>query len=169
MPARFGRDPLYKDVNVTRLTKSAAIAAAAIAFIASATPAAAQNAGLTANSGEISLQSGFTPDPYRVSLVSGGGIDGGRLPGACVGMISDAPDFELTYDSSGGPLSFRTQSGGDTTLIINGPDGNWYCDDDSGGGVNARVTFSSAPSGTYDIWVGAIGDGAATTLLITEL
>lgn len=154
---------------MTRLTTSAAIAAAAIAFIASASPAAAQNAGLTANSGEISLDSGFTPDPYRVSLVSGGGIDGSALPGACVGMISDAPDFELTYSSSGGPLTFRTQSGGDTTLIINGPDGRWYCDDDSGGGVNARVTFGSAPSGTYDVWVGAIGGSASATLLITEL
>lgn len=154
---------------MTRLLNSAAIAAAAIAFVASAAPAAAQNAGLTANSGEISLNSGFTPDPYRVSLVSGGSIDGGALPGACVGMISDAPDFELTYSGGSLPLTFRTQSGGDTTLIINGPDGNWYCDDDSGGGVNARVTFRNAPAGTYDVWVGAIGGSAATTLLITEL
>lgn len=147
-----------------KLMTSAAMAAVLLV----AGPATAQNAGLTANSGEISLSSGFVPDPVRVSLVSGGSINGGELPGACVGMISDAPDFELTYDSNGGPLTFRTQSGGDTTLIINGPDGSWYCDDDSGGGVNARVRFGSAPSGTYDIWVGAIGDGAATTLLITE-
>jgi hypothetical protein len=145
------------------------MAAAAFAFIAVASPAAAQNSGLTANSGEISLSSGFTPDPYRVSLMSGGNVDGGRLPGACVGMISDAPDFEVTYSGGSLPLTFRTQSGGDTTLIINGPDGNWYCDDDSGGGVNARVTFRNPSAGTYDIWVGAIGGGAATTLLISEL
>lgn len=154
---------------MTRLTTSAAVAAAALALFAVAAPAAAQDASLTANSGEISLSSGFTPDPYRVNVVSGGNVNGGALPGSCVGMISDAPDLEVTYDSNGGPLTFRTQSGGDTTLIINGPDGNWYCDDDSGGGVNARVTFGSAPSGVYDIWVGAIGDGAAATLMVTEL
>ncbi|WP_212612146.1 hypothetical protein [Sphingomonas lacunae] len=154
---------------MTRLSTTAAMAAAAFAFIAVASPAAAQNAGLTANSGEITLNAGFTPDPYRVSLVSGGSIDGGALPGACVGMISDAPDFEVTYSGGSLPLTFRTQSSGDTTLIINGPDGNWYCDDDSGGGVNARVTFRNARAGTYDIWVGAIGGSAATTLLISEL
>ncbi len=154
---------------MTRLSTTAAIAAAAFACITAASPAAAQNAGLTANSGEISLNAGFTPDPYRVSLVSGGSVDGGALPGACVGMISDAPDFEVTYSGGSLPLTFRTQSSGDTTLIINGPDGNWYCDDDSGGGVNARVTFRNARAGTYDIWVGAIGGSAATTLLISEL
>lgn len=143
------------------------LAAAAAAFIIS--PAFAQNAGLTANAGEISLNTGFTPDPYNVSVVSGGNVDGGRLPGSCIGMISDAPDFQLTYRAGSLPLTFRTRSRGDTTLIINDPSGNWVCDDDSGGGTNAQVRFNRPQSGTYDIWVGAIGDGAPATLQITEL
>src|SRR5690606_28619478 len=95
--------------------------------------AAAQNANLTANYGEIRLQAGFTPDPYRVELTAGGGIDAYMdtdLPAACVGNISNAPDFEVDYDAGSLPLVFRTRSSTDTTLIINGPDGRWHCDDD---------------------------------------
>tara|TARA_R110002124_G_scaffold68671_1_gene185450 strand:- start:2945 stop:3412 length:468 start_codon:yes stop_codon:yes gene_type:complete len=134
--------------------------------------ALAQNAGLTANFGEISLRSGFTPDPYRVSVVAGGGIDvyaDTPLPQACVGHVSDAPDFQVTYSAGGLPLVFRTVSSVDTTLVINGPDGSWSCDDDSFGDGDAEVRFNRPQSGTYDIWVGAFGtDTAPATLLITE-
>ena len=66
-----------------------ALAAAAL----SPAVAHAQNAGLTANFGEIRLNAGFTPDPYRVSITAGGSIDAYTdtdLPGACVGKISAA-------------------------------------------------------------------------------
>jgi len=134
--------------------------------------ALAQNAGLTANYGEISLRAGFTPDPYRVSMSAGGGIDAYAdtpLPAACVGNITDAPDFEVTYSAGSLPLVFRTVSSRDTTLIINGPDGSWSCDDDSFGDGDAEVRFNRPQSGTYDIWVGTFGGGTApATLLITE-
>lgn len=142
----------------------------AAALMVLAGPAAAQTAHLTANYGEISLSAGFTPDPYRVQLLAGGGVNGSRLPGACVGFISDAPDFEVTYQAGGLPLVFRTVSSADTTLIINGPDGRWYCDDDSYGDLDAEVRFNRPQSGVYDIWVGTIvqGGNPAATLLITE-
>tara|TARA_R110000782_G_scaffold235682_1_gene321705 strand:+ start:144 stop:611 length:468 start_codon:yes stop_codon:yes gene_type:complete len=134
--------------------------------------ALAQNAGLRANFGEISLRAGFTPDPYRVSMAAGGGIDAYAdtpLPAACVGNITDAPDFEVTYTAGSLPLVFRTVSARDTTLIINGPDGSWSCDDDSFGDGDAEVRFNRPQSGTYDIWVGTFGGGTApATLLITE-
>ena len=154
------------------MTKTAvAIAAAAtLAFLGLAAPAAAQNASLTANYGEISLSAGFTPDPYTVNIQAGGSVDGSRLPGSCTGYISEAPDFEVTYSAGSLPLVFRTVSGADTTLIINGPDGQWYCDDDSFGDGDAQVRFNRPQSGTYDIWVGKFGSGgtAAARLLITE-
>lgn len=131
-------------------------------------PAVAQSAHLTANYGEIHLDAGFTPDPYRVQLHAGGGVNGARLPGACVGNISEAPDFEVTYSAGGLPLVFRTLSSADTTLIINGPDGRWYCDDDSYGDGDAEVRFNRPQSGVYDIWVGVFGQTAPATLLITE-
>jgi len=151
-------------------TALAIAAAATLAFLGLAAPAAAQNASLTANYGEISLSAGFTPDPYTVNIQAGGSVDGSRLPGSCTGYISEAPDFEVTYSAGSLPLVFRTVSGADTTLIINGPDGQWYCDDDSFGDGDAQVRFNRPQSGTYDIWVGKFGSGgtAAARLLITE-
>jgi hypothetical protein len=132
-------------------------------------PAVAQNAALTANYGEISLRAGFTPDPYRVQVTAGGSVNGGALPGACTGMISEAPDFEVTYSAGSLPLVFRTVSSSDTTLIINGPDGTWSCDDDSYGDGDAEVRFNRPQSGTYDIWIGTFRGGTSSaTLLITE-
>ena len=134
--------------------------------------AAAQNTGLTANFGEIRLNAGFTPDPYRVNLTAGGSIDAytdTNLPGSCVGDISNAPDFEVTYSAGSLPLVFRTRSSTDTTLIINGPDGRWYCDDDSWGDGDVEVRFNRPASGTYDIWIGTFNGGTASAaLLITE-
>ena len=134
--------------------------------------ALAQNVGLTANYGEIRLNAGFTPDPYRVNLTAGGSINAYTdtdLPGACVGKISNAPDFEVTYSAGSLPLVFRSRSSSDTTLIINGPDGRWYCDDDSWGDGDAEVRFNKPSSGTYDIWVGTYGSSTASaSRLITE-
>ncbi|WP_339933601.1 peptidase S1 [uncultured Brevundimonas sp.] len=134
--------------------------------------ALAQNPGLASNYGEVSLRVGFTPDPYRVSMAAGGNIDAYAdtpLPVSCVGNITDAPDFEVTYTAGSLPLVFRTVSSRDTTLIINGPDGSWSCDDDSFGDGDAEVRFNRPQSGTYDIWVGTYGGGTApATLLITE-
>jgi hypothetical protein len=144
------------------------LASAAMVALA-AGPAFAQNAGLTAVSGEINLSAGFTPDPYRVSVTAGGSVDGSRLPGSCTGRISEAPDFEVTYSAGSLPLVFRTVSSQDTTLIINGPNGDWSCDDDSYGDGDAEVRFNRPQSGTYDVWVGTFGGGTASaTLLITE-
>lgn len=140
----------------------------AVASLMLAGPALAQSAQMTANYGEIRLGAGFTPDPYRVELHAGGGVNGARLPGSCVGNISEAPDFEVTYSAGNLPLVFRTVSFSDTTLIINGPDGRWYCDDDSFGDGDAEVRFNRPQSGTYDVWVGVFGDTAPATLLITE-
>lgn len=139
------------------------------ALSALALPAAAQDAGRTATFGEISLSVGFSPDPYTVEIAAGGSVDGSWLPGSCTGNISEAPDFEVFYAAGGLPLVFRTVSTTDTTLIINGPDGEWYCDDDSFGDLDAEVRFSPAQSGTYDVWVGTFGGGVAqAVLMITE-
>jgi hypothetical protein len=144
---------------------------AAVALMTAA-PAAviAQNMGLRANYGEIILNSGFTPDPYVVQVDAGGNIDASSIGSPCRGAISDAPDFQVTYNAGSLPLVFRTRSGVDTTLVVNGADGSWYCDDDSGGGLNSQVFFSRPISGVYDIWVGTYGGGIAPAqLLITEL
>lgn len=128
------------------------------------------NTALTATFGEVTLNSGFTPDPHRVNLTAGGTISASAVSSTCQGSIATAPDYQVTYSSGSLPLAIRTQAGTDTTLVVNAPDGQWYCDDDSGGGTNAQVYFAKPSSGTYDIWVGTYGGGTQpATLLITEV
>lgn len=132
--------------------------------------AAAQSLSAPATYGSRSLTSGFAPDPHTVNLTAGGSIQASSVASGCSGMIANAPDFELNYTAGSLPLIFRTASGADTTLVINGPNGSWYCDDDSGGGLNAEVRFGSPASGVYDVWVGSFSGGMEpATLQISEL
>ncbi len=122
-----------------------------------------------ANFGEEYLSAGFDNDPYTVSVTSGGELDASSLGGECVGMISRAPDFQLTYDAGDYPLTFGASSYQDVTLVINGPDGRWYCDDDSGGDTDPLVSFNRPQSGVYDVWVGAYdGNSGDAELFFTE-
>ena len=148
------------------------MSATALALTVAPLGALAQDSSKTATYGEIVLRAGFTPDPYRVSVTAGGAIDAYKdtpLPAACVGNVADAPDFEVTYEAGRLPLVFRTLSSVDTTLIINGPDGEWSCDDDSYGDGDAQVVFRRPQSGVYDVWVGTFGGSPVTaSLRITE-
>lgn len=140
----------------------------ALALTVAASAAAAQDMSATATYGEISRSAGFTPDPITVDIYSGGGIDAyDAIGGECVGMIADAPDFEFTYEAGGWPLTFGVDGEYDTSLIINAPDGQWYCVDDSDG-LNPILRWGSPLSGTYDIWVGAVGQSGNSRLYITE-
>lgn len=144
-----------------------------------AAPAFAQNASLDPNFGSHSLTVGFTPDPYTVDVVAGGDREASGLAPGCVGKISDAPDFRLTYQAGEYALAFRTSSDEDTTLVVNGPDGRWNCDDDSWGGGessdgegigDAEVFYDTPQSGVYDVWIGTYDEQPAeASLIITEV
>ncbi len=116
--------------------------------------------------GSVSLRAGFTPDPYSVEIIVGGEISASRAmsgynigrggDGRCRGNIAEAPDFRVQYQAGSSlPLIFRAVAGFDSTLVVNGPDGVWYCDDDSGEGRQAELQWDNPQSGQYDIWVGA--------------
>lgn len=115
--------------------------------------------------GQVTLSAGFTPDPYTVEIVAGGDLDASSLGGGCVGGIAGVPDFRLTYRAGDYPLSFAAISGVDATLVINGPDGRYYCDDDSGGEGDPFLTFDRPQSGVYDVWVGVFDGGTADAIL----
>ncbi|MGE4055998.1 MAG: hypothetical protein AB7F99_14475 [Vicinamibacterales bacterium] len=121
--------------------------------------------------GSIRLNGGFEPDPRLVSLTAGGGdLEAADIDSSCVGSIYAAPDYEVTYSPAGYPLFFKAESDGDATLIVLDPDGNWICDDDSGGDLNPLVRFDSPLSGEYDVWVGSLSsDTMSATLRITEI
>lgn len=135
-------------------------------FTASLCAAALFATGASAQQ-SVSLSAGFVPDPVTVELYSGGGNQASDLGSSCVGTVGSSPDVVLNFDSSGGRLAIGVLAGTDTSLVINGPDGRFYCNDDNSG-LNPGLVWGRAPSGQYDIWVGAVGDAGPATLVITE-
>nr|WP_316629975.1 peptidase S1 [uncultured Brevundimonas sp.] len=152
--------------RIARLTSCLAVVS-----IGLSTPALAQEIGAEPTFADINLSEGFTPDPTRIQVSAGGTIDAARSRGgSCVGKIARAPDVRLTYDAGSLPLVIKVGSSEDTTLVINGANGRWYCDDDSGGGVDPAIRLNNPDSGVYEIWVGAYADEpVSATIFITEL
>jgi hypothetical protein len=137
------------------------VAASAALAVASLGVAAAQNMSLNPTYGTATLTSGFTPDPYVVNVQSGGTLNANTLSPSCAGFIATAPDVRLNFTGGSLPLIISVASSADTTLVVNGADGQWYCDDDSGAnGLNPMVRFNNPPSGQYDIWVGTYGNAS---------
>jgi hypothetical protein len=135
--------------------------AVAAAGLFGATPALAQDTSASPNYGTLRLQSGFTPDPRVVNVRSGGSIDAQSIDSGCQGYISNAPDVRVVYRAGSLPLIISVDSSADTTLVINAPDGQFYCDDDGGReGLNPMIRFDNPESGRYEIWVGTYGSSA---------
>lgn len=134
-----------------------------------------QIGGRSANYGTHSLRAGFVPDPRRINVVSGGGIDARTLglgPG-CVGWVTARPDaiVRLTGNSPNLRMYAIASDGTDVTLLVNTAGGQWRCNDDSFGGTNPTVELANATPGQYDVWVGSYrrGQQARAVLHITEL
>jgi hypothetical protein len=120
--------------------------------------AAAQNYSLNPTYGTNNIVARSTPIEATQDLQSGGNINAASLGSPCVGYIANAPDYRVNYSPGMHSLTFSVTSSYDTTLVINGPDGRWYCDDDGGVGNNPMIRFDSPTGGQYDIWVGTYGE-----------
>ncbi len=129
--------------------------------------------GSSSNYGSITLSPGFSPDPHNVSMTSGGSLNVNTmgLGSGCVGYATETPDFQVHLTGSATRLRFYVTGNGDTGLVVNGPAGEWHCNDDSYGGTNPTVTVGGALQGLYDVWVTSYGsdDRLTSTLHITEL
>ncbi|MCC5995595.1 MAG: hypothetical protein JJU18_04390 [Oceanicaulis sp.] len=149
---------------------------------------AAASAAVLEGPHEVRLSSGFMPDPHRITLEAGGPqrasdlISGAREVGGarmgeagdqrCRGHVSEEPGVRLNYTSGSLPLIVTNAADFDTTLVMRAPDGTWYCDDDSGDGLDAQLMLENPQSGVYQIWPGAYSrrnTGRDATLLISEL
>ena len=130
--------------------------------LALSAPALAQDVEGEANYGTVELRGGFSPDPHVTALQAGGELSVARSLG-CEAFISEPPDLELQYTSPGSLLAFFVESVHDTTLLINGPDGDWHCNDDFSDsmGVNPGIVFDDPQEGIYDIWVGVYSKSEA--------
>jgi len=136
--------------------------------------ASAQDTSAESTYGSAELTGNFLPDPHSVQLQAGGAIDASAIDG-CIGYISNAPDYEISYsDRAEFDLSVFVVSDTDTTLVVNAPSGEWYCNDDfdEAGGTNPGMVFSPPEEGVYDIWVGtyeATDSFPAAELVVTEI
>lgn len=127
----------------------------------------------TTNFGFQNLAFPLVIDPYIVTVISGGPIDASEFELGddenCVGFVSSAPDFRITFTGSTVNLRLLFAGVGDATLIANTPGGEWYCSDD-GEGFNPIVNIADPDEGQYDIWVGSLNEGEniAGYLMVTE-
>lgn len=145
--------------------------AAAAAALCVSLPAQAQvNTSQSGAYGQVTLTSGFQPDPHSVTLTAGGDVEASSVSDECVGMIARRADFTLRYREAGElPLIVSVSSDADTTLAIRAPDGHWYCNDDSVG-LDPQVRFDAPRNGRYQIWVGTFGEEPAPAVLhISEI
>jgi hypothetical protein len=153
--------------------RSLLAAAALLLTAAVAWPAHAQNADLPPSFGTFAVKMGFQPDPMSIRVTAGGRKDASRIPAAdCAGQVSEAPDVRIDYDTDGSlPLVFVALSRDDITLVVNGPDGTWYCNDDvTEGETDAAIAFPRPESGRYDVWIGTYDGRRAVpaVLMVTE-
>jgi hypothetical protein len=121
--------------------------------------------------GSTTLTSGFVPDPFTTVVTAGGPADASSVGSGCGGFTTSAPSFSVNYTSGAFPLlRFFFTGGADTTMIINGPSGDYRCADDSFGTLNPAIDFNSPASGRYDVWIGTFSSGGSVggTLSVTE-
>lgn len=131
--------------------------------LAISAPVIAQDIFGEPNSATVILEANFPDDPNTVDVISGGEINVSTVVDGCNGYISDAPDVRLNFTTDESPSAFPlyiyATSDEDTTLLINAPDGSWYCNDDGNSGTNPSVVFGPAMAGDYEIWVGSYDEG----------
>lgn len=122
--------------------------------------------------GTAHLDSGFTPDPYTRDVVAGGEDDASHLGADCTGLISNVqPDLDLNYVAGDYPLGIFVSGSVDTTLVINNPAGEWWCNDDfdADSAGNPGLVFTDPQSGNYNIWVGAYDTSANNETVVLQI
>jgi hypothetical protein len=125
----------------------------------------AQDFTLSPINGSISLAGGFTPDPSVISVRAGGSFEASNASSSCNGYVTDAPTYSLSFEPGSLGLSIYVNSDVDTTLLVNDPSGDWFCNDDHDDldNLNSGLYFSDPESGRYDIWVGVYSEGSANS------
>lgn len=123
-------------------------------------PVAAVNPNLPPAFGSVSLRSGFVPDPHVVAGRAGGPIAASVIDRSCRGYVSQQPNHVLMSQSGFRQLRMLVNSSADTTLVVMAPNGQVYCNDDGGSGLNPVVSMSTGP-GPIRIWVGTYSGSAA--------
>ncbi|MFW6089676.1 MAG: hypothetical protein ACODAB_07980 [Gemmatimonadota bacterium] len=124
----------------------------------------------TSNFGEYRLSAGFRPDPWGRPVVSGGPIDAATRAPSCAGYIHPRPDIIIVWSGASDLLRVFFEGDGDGTLVVEDPNGDRWCNDDSYGTIHPTVDIVDPPEGRYEIKVGSYtaGEEIGGTLFVTE-
>ena len=120
--------------------------------------------------GDIQLGAGFMPDPFVRNVTAGGNTRLENCGLNASGFVTARPDFDLYWSGQSGQLTIAVESNADAILLVNGPNGEWYYNDDYRG-ANPAIVIGNPSQGLYDIWIGSY-DGSRRNpgrLIITEL
>jgi hypothetical protein len=110
---------------------------------------------------DFELSPGFQPDPRVGSGTSGGTEDGGNC-----GKIDGTPDHLMILTRDFDFLQISVEAPGDTTLLIEKPNGEQVCSDNSRG-ILPEVS-DRYPAGRYKIWVGDWGNSYEYQICLTQ-
>lgn len=101
--------------------------------------------------------------PASFSIVAGGSVRVDDVGPGCVGYAAAAPDIRLEWSGSISELYIYFQadeSNDDATLLVQSPDGSWFCNDDmNDSALNPGLGLQNPASGTYNIWMGSYHEG----------
>jgi hypothetical protein len=126
-------------------------AAQATAVVTAPPSGGAEGAFLT-----INPLAGFPLDPFLVTAQGGGPVAANTLSKNCTGYIPAKPTVTVDYKSKADVLKAFFYSDGDTTLVIQTPDGKYICGDDTNRLVlDPTVEINKPAQGRYNVWVGS--------------
>jgi len=120
-----------------------------------------QVGNVASNFGTVQLNPGFVPDPHVVRGVSGGAVSASSVSGNCRGWIAQTPDHIFHATGHFSSLRIFARSQADTTLVVIGPNGQAWCNDDASG--RDPMVSGVFPAGTYRVWVGSYTQGQNAT------
>lgn len=125
--------------------------------------------GSRARFGSARVAPGFREEWLRGQAEGRSDAAGLRLPTSCRGYYDGTPEHAVVVRNNLDYLRIETDADQDVTIVGIAPDGNVYCDDDGGAGLNARIE-GYFPAGTYRVMVGTYQPGASSRyeLLLSE-
>ncbi|MEM6382994.1 MAG: hypothetical protein AAF739_09990 [Pseudomonadota bacterium] len=106
------------------------------------------NAGAEPTFGRLDL---IGAEPASLDLQAGGPVEAVIQNVDCAGFVADVPDTVIGH--VGGVLQIDVVSETDTTLVVVGPDGLTYCNDDNVD-LNPGLRIAGAQAGDYAVFVG---------------
>ena len=143
-------------------------------------PPAVLDADAAPQVGVIEAAGGFEASQGAITVtVDAGGedavdtIDLGPTDAFCAGYVdAGTPTAAIDYDAAGGTgvLTIGASALDDLVLLVQGPDGETFCNDDFDG-TDPLVQVDAPASGTYVVWVGTFGvavDAVDATLTVAE-